>query len=429
LALALGILGGVGLQSLGKFRRSAEIFSLLPSLLPVLFTLLSLFAILKPFPFGLWGTVIVHAAINVGVSSVAMARLIESRLGPTRDLALMYGLSNSTRRFVYFKQILPGITQTFFVVLVLCFTSYSVPVVTLGGNWFSSEVETVKELLKGNYSNAFLIAVVQGLLILFFGYFLNRTSRDSKPPRLTYRKPKISVSVLSLIPLGVTAFLSLSFALNLKQGFAAFKLFLASNSFLVSEILGSLLLGILVGLLTLSGLLIVFNLSYDRNYTNLLNLLPSPSTGLLTFLALSMGYYWFGTFRDDFWIIALPLFLMLSYFLSLYRWLGFSEAIAFSKQSSLMRVFEIHWFSKVRKIILPTSGSVIFKIAGISGFWACGDFALSDQMLGNQMTLGRLAYQILGGYQIELALWIFVMIFLVGSLVYVFFERIGRVFN
>lgn len=424
LTLGAGLAGALGLLSLRNQgtqwgHKVVELFILLPNMVPVLFVILAVLQLIDPFPFGLTGILILHCFLNVGLISISLYQLIVERIGGMAELAWIEGAS----RGAFLIQGVWGVLKKdlallFLFVFTLCFSSFSVPLVVGGIRFTTLEVLIYQKIrISGALGEALWLSVIELAFIFLFSLLLTR--RAVFPLRKKARLDLIEAPWLWLIPVIVSALVVIGSLRGLTQGVQQL---LGSSEILAllpSTIFGTLVVGFSVGVLTL-GLLALLGFVHSLRWVRRFMMgFVAPSSVLTGFAFLLMG--------GENTFLKMSLGLTLITVPAIYR-LGWGSLLeALEGQLATARLLGASWQQCFWEILFP---QVIKKggyLAGLSAFWASGDFALSSIVAGRDLTLGLLIQSLLGSYRLEIALVLVWLLVITGGISFIFFWKMGHV--
>lgn len=418
-SLAFGFWVALGLLSLGRhsgrqWRSALEILCLLPNFLPPIFVILATLNIIDPFPMGVTGIVIIHTFMNFGLVAVLLTGVISDKLGGMVELAYVEGVS----RWQFLRQVLfPVLFKDFLLVglfiFVICFGSFSVPLIVGGGKGTTIEVLIYEKIrLSSDWGPAVVLAFLQSLFIFGISLLANR-GRESDRKREANLTLLKSTSGLAVI--GVFSFLYLY---GYFQGFFAgidlLSTFYDVQSALLWNFLGTMLLGLLVGLFCYVGLMLIAYCWPQGWFEKFLNGYVAPSTSLACFSLLIMGP------NEGFWpFLKIPLAMTLLSLNSLFRmgWdgelhsLAQQRTIAYSMGASTQQIF---W-----QILFPQISGRAGLLAGISSVWACGDFAVSRILAHRDLSIAMMTETLMSSYRLNQAIVLSSLIVVSGSLCFI----------
>lgn len=426
-AMILGSGGALGLISFsqGKLRSGSEVFALLPSLLPPLFVILPFLNIASFFhfePFGLWGIVSVNVLMNLGLTSVVLARVIESKLGPMIELSWIEGASRwKMLQSGVFSYLRTDLVSLSFYLFTLFFASFSIPLILGSSEGITLEVLIYEKIrLSGDWSQAVLLGLLQIFILFFFSFGVrqNFAGKISRQPNLTgLRAP----SLLG-IPLFVSLFLVVGQFFGLARGWG----YLLNSPVLLAELPlllgGTLIVGIGTGLLVLILLMLVAGLSPHLGLDRFLVGYTAPSTVLTGFAFLLLGVEsWLGIH------LSLICGLALLVVPSLYRMLARGLLVVIQNQVIVARLGGAGWWAIFDKIVFPQICRQFWWLAGMSSLWACGDYALSSLVVENNTTLALAIKGYMSSYHLDLATALNSILLVVGMSCFFGFGGLGRV--
>ncbi|MBX3021027.1 MAG: ABC transporter permease subunit [Bdellovibrionales bacterium] len=422
LACVAGFLMFQGLQSWHR-RGWAEAALLFPNIIPPLFLVMALFAVVTPwaaFPYGLSAVIVAHVILNSGLVAVALDRLLQAKLGGMTETAWLLGV----RPWVFWRrvawpQLRGDLACIFLFVFSLCFTSFSIPLLLSGERSVTLEV-AIFDIIRteGRWDKAVLLAAFQSTALLVLAWLLPRPFWPQRSSRASLRlleQPSLSVLVLLPAALLVTGW-GLGVGASLAEGIEPF---VREN--LPSALLLSAALGLSVGVLHLILFLAVAYVLPHNRLDRFLNgyLAPSPAITGFGLLLLPVN----GVIAD---FIKLVLALTLISFPLLYRWIVHSALASLQNQIVIARSLGASWSAILFKVVWPQAGASCLRACGLAAVWACGDFALSGLLLGENVSVPMLMNDLLGNYRFEQAALLLIPLVLLSLAVYFFFVRAAR---
>lgn len=407
LSALLGLIGACGLLNFKKL----EFICLLPSVLPSLFVIIALLNL--NIPYGLIGVVTAHTLINVGLVSFILVQAIKRSCGREIFLARLYGVSRiKTFYKIVLTKIRAQIFYAFLTVFAFCFSSFSIPLILSGGKLQVIEL-LIYELIRfdNNLSGAAWISIYQTIFILTLVMMISRIHLEKNK---TMGWDYISFKPFVLLPMSITALLFGSIIFNIVhvEQIKDVLLSLGTLKALVGTISLSALTGMLVILVLGAILFVGENKFLDKIYLSFV----APSTAVIGVSMVVLSY----------WLNINPtsIALCLLFIGVLYR-LGWSDEISkHRRQKFLAKLAGQNSLSIFRNISWPLSKRMAGKLAGLASFWAAGDFAVSTIL--NEPTLGLMAKNLLSSYRIDGVGWIFLLMILVGSMMYFMFTYVTR---
>lgn len=431
ISLGLGCIGALGLLRISspRLRKWLEMLVMLPGLVPALFIIASTLSLVTKwgsFPFGLWGVVLIHVVMNVGLVSVGVSRGIESRMGGMMELALVEGASKKNILWVTFRGLRSELLSLGFLVFVFSFSSFAVPLVVGAQRGETLEVLIYRAALgQGEMGYALSLSALQILFLLSFSFFLRLPHSIQKAGRPSRALTSLGSSWgLLVLVVGTMVFLSASF-IDAPEGVRQILQQKVLLSRLWDNAMGTFLESLSVGVFVLMTLVLVATVYPPRYLHRFLMAYAAPST-VITGLAL---YLLIGTSGES--VIQALLWLSVGFSLliipSLYRMRGFSILHKVACQVEVARVLGADRLQILRRVVLPQVAPGFSFLAAVGAFWASGDFALATIVLGREMTLGMMAQNFMGGYRLEVASAVTLMALGVGAFTYFLFEVLGHV--
>lgn len=416
LTLVFGAIGGLGLLSWPRSsRKIAEVLLLLPSLVPTLFIMLALFNFFQwmgQFPFGFWGIVLSHTVINMGMISVLVSRMFKRSFPIVSDGSLVIGISNW--RFYWHAGFLMNRKEwalMFFYLFALFMASFSVPL--LAGRVEHPVIEMlIFEKIKNHttWSEAMVLSVLQMGFLILVGLLVARpqTNMEEKGEMRLHQFAPSQWS--AVVGVGVTILLLFSNLSGLRIGWQQWVSLDQGGALLLSLVLGtiSVAAGVGIGVLILTWCVLWVYPSPKFQFFLLTYVSPSA---VLTGFALLLLPPW--EMSSVVMIIKMILGVVLLSFPICYRMILEKRLSQLRSQYEAALVLGGSQSLIVGRILWPQIRQEALLVAGLSAFWACGDYALSSVVAGRDLTLALTVKSLLGSYRLEFATFLsWVMIFL-----------------
>lgn len=330
LSCAFGFVLFHALQS-WRSRGLAEGLLLFPNIIPPLFVVMAMLAVITPwaaFPYGLGAVVAAHVLLNGGLAAVALDRVIQAKLGGMVETAWVLGAKPLQFWLrIAWPQLRGDLASIFLFVFSLCFTSFSIPLLLSGERSVTLEV-TIYDIIRteGRWDKAVLIAAFQSIALLLLAWILPRPFWPKRGARASLQLlawPKLSWTVL-LPALVLISGWGIGLIASQREGLEPFV-----REALTGAALLSLAIGISVGLLHL---ILFLGVSYTMPHERLdrfLNgyLAPSPAITGFGLLLLPIE-------NDTVNFLKLNAALTLISFPLLYRWIVRSALAAYKIKSS-----------------------------------------------------------------------------------------------
>jgi len=124
----------------------------------------------------------------------------------------------------------------------------------------------------------------------------------------------------------------------------------------------------------------------------------------------------------EFYLTGFALSLMSFGFLYRYRFAKLNKEL--DSQRTLSSLMGHGKWQTFWHVLLPQARVDVAGLAGISAFWAAGDFALSKILLQQESTLGLLMQSLLSRYQYDGASWIMLLMVLSGGGLFLLFGKL-----
>lgn len=428
IALFFGVVGAMGLLAITNpiIRRFTEVFIMIPSLVPVLFVIiasLNFISSFAPFPFGMIGVVFIHSILNIGLVSVAVARLFEGAMGGVIELASVEGAT----RVQIIKAVLAGLRRELsilgFYIFSICFTSFSVPLIVGAGTGDTIEVLIYRAVLgRGELNYGIVLAILQIAILASFSFFLKNPFPETV--KINRNLTKVQ-SLLSLVfILTFTAGVVISSFAGWTRGISEILVNNELQARIWERIGGTFIECLLVAVFVLLGLLLVAYRSPHRFCNRILLAYSAPSaviTGLIIYLIFNAQAA--KTYQVFLWI---AFGFVLTIFTMIYRFRAAHIITNLEAQISSARILGASHNLIFKEILLPQVWRDFCFLAGVSALWASGDFALASLISGREMTLATMAQGLLGGYRMEVATVVVWISLAIGFLIFILFEMVGR---
>jgi len=425
----------VSLRASVKLRmaiQSFEAFILLPNLAPVLLLILAAMKYL-PRMQGLWGIVILHALLNLGLVAISVVRMIHFRLERLLELSLIEGVG----KFKFFIRVLLPILKNDLLALglfvfAICFSSFAIPLMMGGSRAVTVEVLIYQTMrVDGDLASALFMALLQMVAVVALAVFLPKSGdRQGLSQTMISMTTNLRASARGLVssPFGLLFLLAppLLIVASLFDGFlkgvAEFTSLQGLHAEIFEQFAGSIFVGAMTALLV-SGLLMALTWVEPQGRLRTFFLGFAAPSSVLT--GLSLIIVWRGTGFAS--LIKVSIALALIFTPAFYRmqWdallggLGAQVRIAQTLGASQKMIF---W-----EVLMPQLWPPLGSLAGLASLWAWGDFALSSVIAERQLTLAMAAQSLMDSYRLDVATVYIWMIAMGGLISYVFFKGAGRV--
>lgn len=419
-SVALGFVGALGLMSIAnRGLTSMRLLALLPSAAPILLLILAFLKVFVAFR-GIAAIVALHSIINSGVVALALFAAVEVRLSGFAELAFIEGTGRVTFiRRVLAPLLMPDLIKSFLFVFILCFVSFSVPLVLGGSRATTLEVLIWQKIrIDADWSQALRVSAFQMFVILSFSFLLShqffvssasfktmgsRLKSGSRPRALQHFgwSGGLIVVLAPLLLMAVGAFDSLLTGVREFFNTPAIAAILPEvifNSFSVSLMTGAFV----------SAVFAVIAYSEISGWSRRLLLGYSAPSAAITGFAILVVWREFGFATE----VKIALAIAMVSLPGLFR-LRLDEAIASLRgQRDTARVLgaseaQIFWH-----ILVPALAPTFGFLSGLAAVWAWGDFALSSVIAERPVTLALTIQSLMESYHFEIAtalIWVLLM--------------------
>lgn len=428
-SVLFGLWGALGLIGVSRdekvFRRSLlEVFCLLPNFLPAIFVLLATLNVLDPFPMGVTGIILIHTLINFGLVAVLLASLIETRLGGAVEQAYVEGASRwSFLKDVFFPLLKRDLFLLALFIFIVCFGSFSVPLVVGGGRGTTLEVLIYEKIrLSSRWGEAVVLALVQSGFIFALSFFspARGPSLPARPTNFTLIRSVTGPFIILL----TTGFYILGYGQGLWDGFQNLGFFYEIQSAILASFVGTLAIGLSVGILCALCLFAVAWIGTDPLLSKFLRGYTAPSTALACFSFLLLGP------NEAYWpFFKIPVVFTLITLTSLYRMGWDSRLENLRAQCDIALTMGASRGLIFKEILFPQLAANAGLLAGLAAAWASGDFAVSRILAHRDLSLGLMTESLMAGYRLSQSTILSLLVLLSGLICFGIFFWGGRVLS
>ncbi|ASD64854.1 thiamine biosynthesis protein ThiP [Bdellovibrio bacteriovorus] len=418
-SLIMGFWVALGLLTLHsargrKVRWGLEILCLLPNFMPPIFILLSTLNVIDPFPMGIPGIVIVHTLMNFGLVAVLLASTIENKLGGMIELAYVEGAG---RWQFLLRGLFPMLKKDFWLlglfIFVICFGSFAVPLIVGGGRGTTVEVLIYEKIrLSSNWGDAVLLAFLQSVFIFALSFVASRGKgmHSTRTANLSLLKTPTGIFVIA----GLSFLYLFGYVQGFLSGLSQVSTFYELQSALIWNFIGSLTLGMSVGILSYAGLMLIAYCWPKAWFERFLNGYVAPSTSLACFCLLILGP------NEGFYpFIKIPVALTLLSLNSLFRMGWDSELHALQNQMTVAYSMGASKSQIFKEILFPQLSGRAGLLAGIASIWAAGDFAVSRILAHRDLSIAMMTETLMSGYRLNQAIVLSSLIIVAGLICFV----------
>lgn len=401
--------------------RAIEISLLVPSFLPPLFILLVVLSFVEPFPTGLAGVILIHSLMNAGLVCLFLKSMIESKARPLLEISFVQGLTQVQFFRASLGMFRRDLFSLFIFVFILCFTSFSIPLIAGGGRATTLEILIYEKIrISGAWDEALSLSFIQlvFLMILSLIPFAERRQLFGRGDAVPLLGSFTGVVALLTYGFGFLGYFGVESIQGWSQVFRIPGLWQEALGLLPD----SFILGISVGLMTLCFLLLT---AWQAPFSSLHRLIVgfvSPSTALLGF-----SFLFFLPNEEPWnkvkWVVGFSYLV----FSTLYRW-GWDKALSgLSEQAQVAKTLGASQNLIFTDILFPQVIAPAARIASVASFWALGDFALGKILIGRDATLSLLIETLMSSYRLQAAMALMGLVLVLGALSFAFFGGIAYV--
>lgn len=414
-SVIFGMWTALGLVSLrtGPWRKGAEILCLIPNFLPPLFSLLAILNAVAFFPMGLAGIILVHTVINFGLVAVVLARTIESRLGNVLELAYVEGASRS---MIWFQVLLPMLKKELLYVglfvFIICFGSFSVPLIVGGGMGTTVEVLIYEKIrLSAEWGEAIVLAFLQSLFIFAVSFIVGRGSVQPTSRQTSLHSVSMPSGLVFLFLSGLFYFYG--YGQGVVTGLVKIERFAGMGPDIFTAFVGSLFLGMTSGILSYAALMLIAYCWPKWWFEKFLAGYVAPSTSLACFSFLIItpneGFYPY---------LKIPVALVLLSLNGLFRmgWDGLLHGL--EQQIRVAHTMGASNGMIFKEVLFPQVSEKAGALAGIAAVWTCGDFAVSRILAHKELSIAMMTDSLMSGYRLDQATAISTLIIAAGVICY-----------
>lgn len=408
---------------------------LLPQILPVFFTALIVFSVVKPFPMGSAGIIILFSVVNMGLATVLIYQAAHAKLSSLALTAEVFSLPRlKFLSRVYLPVMCGDLLQIFFLVFVFCMSSFSIPLLAGDGRAVNLEILVYEKVfIETNWPAGFTASLVQTFLVFGLSALMLETSFSAQEGVVAgrslaaYLKDKKFCALIALY-LGVYI---AGYFLGLLKSLSYFD-FLKQYS---GEILQALLFSLkalLLFTLVNAGLLYLWLWDYVRN---------KRFNPVLHFVSLStvvagFSIYLFFPTSPEYDLRKLLLAAAILLFSPLFKLFLQGPIEGLSRQLQVADIFGLPLRSVIIDVIVRQLRGPFFLWLSVLSIWFVSDYAISRAVGVQTQTLGLMAQSFLTSYRMpaaflmSLVILVFVILFLlvlkfIAKALYVAYKKLA----
>lgn len=405
-------------QIKNKWLTSIMTASLLPSLLPSIFTILIVFSYFKNFPFGHSGIVLIFVITYFGFSTVALYNAYNALVDRYSGIIEIYNVSWWDRYFKLYVPLLKQDLVNIFLIIVLgCFSSLSVPLLAGGGRGANVELLIYESIyINGQWATASLVAIIQIILMLGLGFYLNqKNSLGSGQFASTVDKVKKFNLSFILFTLYIASYVlgyvfqvaKSFFKVNYQQLYFNEFTVALSNSLLLSIFSISIFFGLVIA---------IIYLNYIKARSQIIMYFLLPSSTVVGF-ALYLLFAEKSSLTME--VLKVSLGLNLIYCLALYKSYILPQFTSIQSQLDVSRIYGLNFITALKQVVLPQLKKSFFISGNILFIFSFCEFALIKAAGSQSLFSGVFIERLISTYRLEQG---FIYSFIVLCIVFLFFH-------
>jgi len=389
---------------------------LIPQILPALFSILIAFSLIKPFPMGTIGIVLIFTLIHLGYSMLRIHLATQEKLGAAGFVAEVYGLS--TWDFflkIYFPLMRSELIMNLVMIFTFCFSSFSIPLIVGGGLGTNLEVLIYEKIfISQNWSAAWILNLLQALFVVFLSFMFIRKNNLSKQE---FIKSRYLISNFGLVCVCLYLVIYIGgYLAGLLQSLPAISSLVGFSAEIFQATLHSLRMLFWYLLLSFF-ILVIWILDFIKNHQQ------NPARHLVSasIILVSFAFYLFFPQDKSFDILKIVFAMSILFFPTLFK--SFLEKPLEQLQSQILvaEVYGISLVVVIFQIVLRQIFQPFLIWISFLTVWFLSDFAIQKSLGTQTLTVGLLSENFLTSYRLSqaylmsfyiLTLWFFVLVML-----------------
>jgi thiamine transport system permease protein len=397
--IALSVPMSFGLNALSeKFKKIASHLLLLPQILPVFFTALIMFTVIRPFPMGSAGIIILFMAVNLGLATVLIEQSAAQSVSRLAVTAEVFSIS----RFAFFRKIyLPAmygnLLQIFFLVFVFCMSSFSIPLLAGDGRAVNLEILVFEKVfIDSNWAAGFGVSLVQSFIVFALSALMLNSDSSSQESHLNTKLLKGKPAVV-LIAAYVGVYV-LGYLVGLLQSLRFLNF--------VNEYKHDILAAFWFSIQALSVFAVVsVILLYVWLWDYVRNKRFSPVLHFVSLSTVVAGFaiYLFFPTSADYDLLKLILGTSVLFFVPLFKLFLQRPVESLSKQLQVAEVYGLKTSSVIIEIIFQQIKPAVMLWFLVLSIWFASDYAVSKAIGLQTQTLGLMAQGFLSSYRMPVS--------------------------
>lgn len=398
--------------------------SLLPSIMPSIFTLLIVFSLFKKFPFGFKGITIIFCTIYFGFAVVALLNAFNAKVRKYSATLELYKISVFLKyKKIYLPILFQDILNIAVIIFLGCVSSLSVPLVAGLGKIPNLEVLIYESVfINGNWSMAAVMMVIQaGFVYLISKCFSSHQDKTiSQNYSLIKSTKKIS---LALIVFAIyIGFYIGGYAYQVTKALVQIDISKLNIVSFLNSATASILLSVLtIFIFSIIVSLLIYLLFKKFNNQFVMNFLL-PSTTLVGFSL----YLLFNQFQSEMIdVLKIAIGLNLIFSLIFFKSYIMPEVKIILGQIQTARIYSLDYLMCFKNIIFPQIKKSVFLCFSVLFLYSFCEFALIKAAGSQVLFSGIFLERLISSYRLDLG---FIYSFFILCICGLFFQ-IVRLFN
>ena len=405
-------------QIKNKWINSIMTASLLPSLLPSIFTILIVFSYFKNFPFGHIGIILIFSITYFGFCTVALYNAYMALVERYSGVVGIYNISWWDRYFkIYFPLLKQDLLNIFLIIMLGCFSNLSAPLLAGGGRGANVELLIYESIfINGQWGTAFLVAIIQIMLMLGLGFYLGQKNQTgSNTFALVSQKSKKTNLSFYIFTFYIASYI-FGYVFQVIQSLFKVNYEHLYWSEFATALLNSLMLSFFSIAIFLILVITIIYLKYIKVASDWIMYFILPSSTVVGF-ALYLLFSEQGSVAMDVFKIGLGLNLI--YGLALYKSYIQPQFFSIESQLDVCSIYGLRFSAALKQVILPQLKKSLVISGNILFIFSFCEFALIKATGAQNLFSGVFIERLISTYRLEQG---FIYSFMIIGLVFLFFH-------
>jgi len=403
ISITIGFFGSFFILNLTEYRkRLMQKICFIPIVLPSLFTILIAFTLIKPFPMGTLGIIIVLSLIHIGYAASLFSQIFEKDIFSFLPVSLVYGFS----KFQFYKIIIiknkKYVLFLALTILINTITAFTVPLIVSGGRSRNLEILIYEKMFtEQNWVSALVLGFIQQLIIGFSLYKLSRVNlnmtRNTQSVIFKNHINKFQLIVMNYIFLFYIFIYGCVYVYLFLNSIRSEFIWKVFNYELFQAFLGSVLFSLMNLFLFLAVLIKVLYLIWHNKSIKFIDYFNSVSV-----LLLGASLFFWGT--SQYYILnllALSYFFSVALFSAIYKLTIQAKIHELESQKLTAKIYGLCFFDYLKLIFFPQMRNSLDFLVSTLFIMSIAEFALIKISGSTIKTLGTIMASYLSSYRIE----------------------------